>query len=98
MAMMTEAEIHWTRYGQKYSERRMHLCAIILPAERILLQLLYSAFFVRGIKCLPLREHLYDTTIHNVIGISGSGMGSLKDFGIVYDEVPPKMKDRIMRQ
>lgn len=31
----------------------------------------------------------YDT-IHNVIGISGEGMGSLKDFGIVYDEVPLK--------
>ena len=31
----------------------------------------------------------YDT-IHDVIGISGSGMGSLKDFGIVYDEVPLK--------
>ncbi len=31
----------------------------------------------------------YDT-IHNVIGIKGSGMGSLKDFGIKYDEVPLK--------
>ena len=35
----------------------------------------------------------YDT-IHNVIGISGEGMGSLKDFGIVYDEVPLK-NDRL---
>lgn len=31
----------------------------------------------------------YDT-IHNVIGISGEGMGSLKDFGISYDEIPLK--------
>ena len=29
----------------------------------------------------------YDT-IHGVIGISGSGMGSLKDFGVRYSEVP----------
>lgn len=35
----------------------------------------------------------YDT-IHNVIGISGEGMGSLKDFGIKYDEVPLK-NDRL---
>ena len=31
----------------------------------------------------------YDT-IHNVIGISGEGMGSLKDFGVNYDEVALK--------
>lgn len=31
----------------------------------------------------------YDT-IHNVIGITGSGMGSLKDFGVIYDEIPLK--------
>ncbi|MBQ7739943.1 MAG: methionine gamma-lyase family protein [Eubacterium sp.] len=31
----------------------------------------------------------YDT-IHGVIGISGEGMGSLKDFGINYSEVPLK--------
>lgn len=31
----------------------------------------------------------YDT-IHNVIGISGEGMGSLKDFGVEYSEVPLK--------
>ena len=31
----------------------------------------------------------YDT-IHNVIGISGEGMGSLKEFGINYDEVALK--------
>lgn len=31
----------------------------------------------------------YDT-IHNVIGISGENMGSLKDFGVNYDEVPLK--------
>ena len=31
----------------------------------------------------------YDT-IHNVIGISGEGMGSLKDFGIKYQEVALK--------
>lgn len=29
----------------------------------------------------------YDT-IHSVIGISGNGMGSLKEFGVLYDEVP----------
>ena len=31
----------------------------------------------------------YDT-IHNVIGITGSGMGSLKDFGVIYDEISLK--------
>lgn len=31
----------------------------------------------------------YDT-IHNVIGITGEGMGSLKDFGVKYEEVPLK--------
>ena len=31
----------------------------------------------------------YDT-IHNVIGISGEGMGSLKEFGVNYDEVALK--------
>lgn len=31
----------------------------------------------------------YDT-IHGVIGISGEGMGSLKDFGVQYSEVPLK--------
>lgn len=31
----------------------------------------------------------YDT-IHGVIGITGSGMGSLKDFGVNYSEVPLK--------
>ncbi|MGN0531886.1 MAG: aminotransferase class I/II-fold pyridoxal phosphate-dependent enzyme [Eubacterium sp.] len=31
----------------------------------------------------------YDT-IHNVIGISGENMGSLKEFGVKYDEVPLK--------
>lgn len=31
----------------------------------------------------------YDT-IHSVIGISGEGMGSLKEFGVHYDEVPLK--------
>lgn len=31
----------------------------------------------------------YDT-IHGVIGISGNGMGSLKDFGVMYDEVALK--------
>lgn len=31
----------------------------------------------------------YDT-IHSVIGISGEGMGSLKDFGVEYSEVPLK--------
>lgn len=31
----------------------------------------------------------YDT-IHNVIGISGEDMGSLKDFGVSYDEIPLK--------
>ncbi len=42
-----------------------------------------------GDKMLCVTGTPYDT-IHGVIGISGSGMGSLKDFGIVYDEVPLK--------
>lgn len=42
-----------------------------------------------GDKMLAVTGTPYDT-IHDVIGISGSGMGSLKDFGIVYDEVPLK--------
>lgn len=35
----------------------------------------------------------YDT-IHNVIGIKGSGMGSLKEFGINYSEIP-LLNDRL---
>ncbi|MDE6110546.1 MAG: methionine gamma-lyase family protein, partial [Eubacterium sp.] len=42
-----------------------------------------------GDKMLAVTGTPYDT-IHNVIGISGSGMGSLKDFGVSYDEVPLK--------
>ncbi len=42
-----------------------------------------------GDKMLSVTGTPYDT-IHNVIGITGSEMGSLKDFGIVYDEVPLK--------
>lgn len=42
-----------------------------------------------GDKMLCVTGTPYDT-IHNVIGISGSGMGSLKDFGVLYDEVPLK--------
>lgn len=42
-----------------------------------------------GDKMLSITGTPYDT-IHNVIGISGSGMGSLKDFGVSYDEVPIK--------
>ena len=42
-----------------------------------------------GDKMLCVTGTPYDT-IHNVIGISGSEMGSLKDFGILYDEVPLK--------
>lgn len=42
-----------------------------------------------GDKILSVTGTPYDT-IHNVIGISGEGMGSLKDFGIAYDEVPLK--------
>lgn len=42
-----------------------------------------------GDKMLSVTGTPYDT-IHNVIGISGEGMGSLKDFGIAYDEVPLK--------
>ena len=40
-----------------------------------------------GDKMLAVTGTPYDT-IHSVIGISGSGMGSLKDFGISYAEVP----------
>lgn len=42
-----------------------------------------------GDKMLSVIGTPYDT-IHSAIGISGSGMGSLKDFGILYDEVPLK--------
>lgn len=42
-----------------------------------------------GDKMLCVTGTPYDT-IHSVIGISGEGMGSLKDFGILYDEVPLK--------
>lgn len=46
-----------------------------------------------GDKMLCVSGTPYDT-IHNVIGISGSGMGSLKDFGVSYDEVTLK-NDRL---
>lgn len=42
-----------------------------------------------GNKMLCVTGTPYDT-IHNVIGISGENMGSLKDFGVEYDEVPLK--------
>lgn len=42
-----------------------------------------------GDKMLCVTGTPYDT-IHNVIGITGEGMGSLKDFGIFYDKVPLK--------
>ncbi|MDE6766798.1 MAG: methionine gamma-lyase family protein, partial [Eubacterium sp.] len=42
-----------------------------------------------GDKMLCVTGTPYDT-IHNVIGISGEGMGSLKDYGIGYDEVALK--------
>lgn len=42
-----------------------------------------------GDKMLCVTGTPYDT-IHGVIGITGQGMGSLKDFGIAYDEVPLK--------
>lgn len=42
-----------------------------------------------GDKMLCVTGTPYDT-IHNVIGIKGSGMGSLKEFGVLYDEVPLK--------
>lgn len=42
-----------------------------------------------GSKMLCVTGTPYDT-IHNVIGITGQGMGSLKDFGISYDEIPLK--------
>lgn len=42
-----------------------------------------------GDKMLCVTGTPYDT-IHNVIGISGENMGSLKDFGVTYDEVPLK--------
>ena len=46
-----------------------------------------------GDKMLSVTGTPYDT-IHGVIGISGQGMGSLKDFGITYDEVKLK-NDRL---
>lgn len=42
-----------------------------------------------GDKMLSVTGTPYDT-IHNVIGISGSEMGSLKEFGVEYSEVPLK--------
>lgn len=42
-----------------------------------------------GDKMLCVTGTPYDT-IHNVIGITGEGMGSLKDFGVKYEEVPLK--------
>ncbi len=42
-----------------------------------------------GDKMLCVTGTPYDT-IHNVIGIKGSEMGSLKDFGVAYDEIPLK--------
>lgn len=42
-----------------------------------------------GDKMLAVTGTTYDT-IHSVIGLSGEGMGSLKDFGILYDEVKLK--------
>ncbi len=42
-----------------------------------------------GSKMLCVTGTPYDT-IHGVIGISGEGMGSLKDFGVEYDEIPLK--------
>lgn len=42
-----------------------------------------------GDKMLCVSGTPYDT-IHNVIGITGEGMGSLKDFGVEYEEVPLK--------
>lgn len=42
-----------------------------------------------GDKMLCVTGTPYDT-IHGVIGISGEGMGSLKDFGIRYDEIALK--------
>lgn len=42
-----------------------------------------------GDKMLCVSGTPYDT-IHNVIGIKGEGMGSLKDFGVLYDEVSLK--------
>lgn len=42
-----------------------------------------------GDKMLCVTGTPYDT-IHNVIGISGENMGSLKDFGVAYDEVALK--------
>lgn len=42
-----------------------------------------------GDKMLCVTGTPYDT-IHNVIGITGEGMGSLKDFGVEYSEIPLK--------
>lgn len=42
-----------------------------------------------GDKMLSVTGTPYDT-IHNVIGIKGSGMGSLIDFGVIYDEIQLK--------
>ena len=47
-----------------------------------------------GDKMLSVTGTPYDT-IHSVIGISGEGMGSLKDYGIAYDEVPLDKNGRL---
>lgn len=42
-----------------------------------------------GDKMLSVTGTPYDT-IHSVIGLSGENMGSLKDFGVLYEELPLK--------
>lgn len=42
-----------------------------------------------GEKMLSVTGTPYDT-IHSVIGLSGENMGSLKDFGVLYEELPLK--------
>lgn len=87
-------------YGDRGRETLDRLWADVFKAEDALVRhnftcgthTLATALFgvLRpGDKMLCVTGTPYDT-IHNVIGISGENMGSLKDFGVEYDEIPLK--------
>jgi cystathionine beta-lyase family protein involved in aluminum resistance len=99
------SETHFTHstgygYGDRGREALDRVWAQVFGAEAALVRhnftcgthTLATALFgvLRpGDKMLCVSGTPYDT-IHNVIGIKGSGMGSLKDFGIEYEEIPLK--------
>lgn len=87
-------------YGDRGRETLDKIWAEVLGAEDALVRhnftcgthTLATALFgvLRpGDKMLSVTGTPYDT-IHSVIGLTGTGMGSLKDFGIQYDEVALK--------